>query len=218
MDPTAVTTTPVFVAIEVIGTIAFAVSGAMAAGRARMDWLGAIVLAIVVAIGGGTLRDLLVGELPVSWLEHYWPVLVATATAVLVIIILRLRPDTDPENWTSVTVADALGLSTFVILGTEVGLQYDLAPFLAVILGVITGVGGGVIRDLLTGNRPMVLVGQVYAVAGLIGGALFAAMIEAGANVQVAVWLSIAAVFGVRMVAVYRDWHLPRVIDESGRM
>lgn len=205
-----VTESPLFIALEVIGTVAFAVSGVMAAGRARMDWLGAFVLAIVVAIGGGTIRDVLLGRLPVSWLEESWPVLVAAATAAVVIIALRFRPRTDPESWTLVTAADALGLSTFVILGTEVGLQSNLSPFLAVLLGVVTGVGGGVIRDVLTGTRPMVLVGQVYAVAGLIGGALFAALTEIGANTQLAVWLSVAVVFTVRMVAVRKDWNLPK--------
>lgn len=216
MDPMNVTESPLFTALEVIGTVAFAVSGVMAAGRARMDWLGAFVLAIVVAIGGGTIRDVLLGLLPVGWLEESWPVLVAAATAAVVIIALRLRPRTDPENWTVVTMADALGLSTFVILGTEVGIQADLSPFLAVLLGVVTGVGGGVIRDVLTGTRPMVLVGQVYAVAGLIGGALFATLSELGTNKQLAVWLSVAVIFGIRMLAVRRDWNLPKAVPARG--
>lgn len=207
-----------FVVLEVIGTVAFAVSGAMAAGRARMDWLGAFVLAIIVAIGGGTIRDVLLGRLPVSWLEDPWPVLVASATAVVVIIALRFRPTTDPENWTLVTIADALGLSAFVILGTEIGLQTGLTPFLAVLLGVVTGVGGGVIRDVLTDTRPMVLVGQIYAVAGLMGGALFATLTRVGVNSQVAVWSSVALVFIVRMLAVRMDWNLPRTIRRIERV
>lgn len=207
-----------FVVLEVIGTVAFAVSGAMAAGRARMDWLGAFVLAIIVAIGGGTIRDVLLGRLPVSWLEDPWPVLVASATAVVVIIALRFRPTTDPENWTLVTIADALGLSAFVILGTEIGLQTGLTPFLAVLLGVVTGVGGGVIRDVLTDTRPMVLVGQIYAVAGLMGGALFATLTRVGVNSQVAVWSSVALVFIVRMLAVRKNWNLPRTIRRIERV
>lgn len=207
-----------FVVLEVIGTVAFAVSGAMAAGRARMDWLGAFVLAIIVAIGGGTIRDVLLGRLPVSWLEDPWPVLVASATAVVVIIALRFRPTTDPENWTLVTIADALGLSAFVILGTEIGLQTGLTPFLAVLLGVVTGVGGGVIRDVLTDTRPMVLVGQIYAVAGLMGGALFATLTRVGVNSQVAVWSSVALVFIVRMLAVRKNWNLPRAIRRIERV
>lgn len=199
-----------FLVIEVIGTVAFAVSGAMAAARSRMDWLGAFVLAIVVAIGGGTIRDVLMGRLPVAWLENPWPVLVAGGTAIVVIIALRIRPTTDPENWTLVIIADALGLSSFVILGTAVGLEGDLSPFLAVLLGVVTGVGGGVIRDVLTNNRPMVLVGQVYAVAGLIGGALFALLTEVGVTSEISVWASVAVVFGMRMLAVRQDWHLPK--------
>lgn len=206
-----------FLVIEVVGTVAFAVSGAMAAARSRMDWLGAFVLAIVVAIGGGTIRDVLMGRLPVAWLENPWPVLVAGATAVVVIIALRIRPTTDPENWTLVIIADALGLSSFVILGTAVGLEGDLTPFLAVLLGVVTGVGGGVIRDVLTNNRPMVLVGQVYAVAGLIGGALFALLTQLGVTSEISVWASVAVVFGMRMLAVRQDWHLPKAGREVTR-
>ena len=211
---TAVIDTPAFVALEVVGTVAFAVSGVMAAGRARMDWLGAFVLAIVVAIGGGTVRDVLLGRLPVSWLEQSWPVLVAAATAAAMLVAVRFHPGTDPSNWTLITVADAIGLSTFVVVGTDVGLQSGLSPFLAVLLGVVTGVGGGVIRDVLTGNRPMVLVGQVYAVAGLVGGTLYALLTELGAG-PASVWLPVAVIFGLRMLAVRRDWNLPKAMPES---
>lgn len=209
------TASPLFVALEAIGTVAFAISGVMAAGRARMDWLGAFALAIVVAIGGGTIRDVLLGRLPVGWLQEPWPVLVAAATAAVVILALRFRPATDLEDWSLVTAADALGLSAFVVVGTDIGLRSGLSPFLAVLLGVVTGVGGGVIRDVLTDTRPMVLVGQVYAVAGLVGGAAFVLLTELDTSAQVAVWLSVALTFTLRMVAVRRDWNLPKTSPDA---
>ncbi len=208
MQEVATSSAP-FLLLEVIGTIGFAVSGVMAAARARMDWLGAVVLALAVAIGGGTLRDLLLGELPVGWLERSWPVLVAIGTAVVMLAALRIWPRAHLDASVPILVADAAGLSAFVVLGTQLGLQADLAPFLAVMLGVLTGVGGGVIRDLLTGRKPVVLVGQIYAVAGIAGGAWFALLEVNGVDTRVSVWTSVALIFGIRMIAIQRDWHLP---------
>jgi uncharacterized membrane protein YeiH len=205
----------IFLVIEVIGTVTFAISGVMAAARASMDWLGAIVLAVVVAIGGGTIRDVLIGRFPVSWIEEAWPVLVAIGTAVIVIVILRLRPQADLVTWTPTLIADAAGLSAFVILGTDIALESGLNGFLAILLGTITGVGGGVLRDILTGNKPIVLVGQVYALAGIAGAALFVVLIELGVNPDLSVWLPMAVIFGIRMLSIRRDWHLPKVVSQA---
>ena len=203
----------IFLVIEVIGTVTFAISGVMAAARASMDWLGAIVLAVVVAIGGGTIRDVLIGRFPVSWIEDASPVLVAIGTAV--IVILRLRPQADLVTWTPTLIADAAGLSAFVILGTDIALESGLNGFLAILLGTITGVGGGVLRDILTGNKPIVLVGQVYALAGIAGAALFVVLIELGVNPDLSVWLPMAVIFGIRMLSIRRDWHLPKVVSQA---
>lgn len=208
----AATESTPFIVVEFIGTMAFAITGVMAAARARMDWLGAVVLALAVAIGGGTIRDLLLGQLPVAWLERTWPALLAIGTAVLMLAILRFWPQAHLDASTPFLIADAVGLSAFVVIGTQIGLQADLNPFLAVMLGVLTGVGGGVIRDLLTGRKPVVLVGQIYAVAGIIGGAWFAIANEIGVNTQVSVWTSVALIFLIRMVAIRRDWHLPMAL------
>ena len=183
--------------------------------EASMDWLGAIVLAVVVAIGGGTIRDVLIGRFPVSWIEDASPVLVAIGTAVIVIAILRLRPQADLVTWTPTLIADAAGLSAFVILGTDIALESGLNGFLAILLGTITGVGGGVLRDILTGNKPIVLVGQVYALAGIAGAALFVVLIELGVNPDLSVWLPMAVIFGIRMLSIRRDWHLPKVVSQA---
>ncbi len=211
---TATESTP-FIVLAVVGTMAFSISGVMAAARAQMDWLGAIVLALAVAIGGGTVRDLLLGQLPVAWLERTWPVLVAIGTAILMLIALRIWPKAHLDASTPLMVADAAGLSAFVITGTQIGLQADLNPFLAVMLGVLTGVGGGVIRDLLTRNEPVVLVGQIYAVAGIAGGAWFVLLTELGVNTQVCVWTSVLMIFLIRMLAIRRNWHLPKALPEQ---
>lgn len=215
MSGDATLSTP-FLVLEVLGTITFALSGVMAAARASMDWLGALVLAVVVAVGGGTIRDVLLGHLPVGWLEYSWPVLVAGATAVVLLAVLRIWPDTDLTSSRPILVADAAGLSAFVIIGTQIGLEANLQPFMAVLLGVLTGVGGGVIRDILTGTKPEVLVGQIYAVAGLAGAAWFALLEGLGVGTQACVWTAVALVFIIRMIAVRRDWHLPRAMPIKG--
>ena len=204
----------VFTFLEVIGTIAFAVSGVIAAARARMDWLGGAVLALVVAIGGGTMRDLLLGRLPVAWLEHYWPVVVAIFTTVVMLVIFRIRPETDLERSRALLIADAAGLSAFVVLGTQIGMESGLMPVLAVMLGVLTGVGGGVIRDVLTGERPMVLTGPIYAMAGIAGASCFVAMTFLGVSSSVSTWTSVAVVFAVRMLAIRFNWSLPLVAPQ----
>jgi uncharacterized membrane protein YeiH len=212
---TDATATSAFLALEVIGTAAFAMSGVMAAAKASMDWLGAMVLALVVAIGGGTIRDTLIGRLPVAWLVDTWPVWVALATAVVMLLLLRSRPALPIEDTRSYLIADAIGLASFVILGTQIGLQADLNPFMAVAVGTITGVGGGVIRDVLTGRKPIVLVGQIYALAGIIGGLLFAGLSTWGVDGQLAVWASVAVIISIRMVAIQRQWRLPQAAPES---
>ncbi|MEI6498245.1 MAG: TRIC cation channel family protein, partial [Actinomycetota bacterium] len=174
------TTSGALVVLTVIGTIAFAVSGVMAAAHSAMDWLGALVLAVVVAVGGGTMRDVLIGNLPVMWVDTKWPVVVALGTAVVGIVLLRIRPSLDPTEWRLYLAADAIGLGAFVVLGTRVALDDRASVFIAVLMGVVTGVGGGVIRDVVTGRRPMVLVGQIYAVAGCGGALVYVALDAAG--------------------------------------
>jgi uncharacterized membrane protein YeiH len=212
-----------FVVLETIGTVAFAASGVLAAARAHMDWLGAMVLALGVALGGGTLRSLLLGQTPVSWLQQPHFVYESLATAVVVLVILRIWPSARLESSTPLLVADAAGLGTFVILGTQIGLTAHLSAVLAVMLGVLTGVGGGIIRDVLTQNKPEVLVGQIYAVAGIVGGAWYVLLRNQGVNTEVAVWSSVALVFTVRMIAIWQSWNLPRAFrsqahpaDEEG--
>ena len=207
-----VTDSAPFIVLELIGTAAFAVSGVMAAARARMDWLGAIVLALAVAIGGGTVRDVLIGRLPVMWLERPWPVFVAIGTAIIMLAILRVRPFSIPANSRLLLTADALGLGAFVVVGTQIGLEASLSPFLAVLLGVLTGVGGGVIRDLLTASKPVVLTGQIYAVAGIVGGVWLVVLESLQVPTQIGVWTAVLLILVIRLISINRGWHLPKVI------
>jgi len=197
--------------VSIVGTVAFALSGVMAAAEAEMDWLGAVVLAAVAAIGGGTLRDLLLGETPVFWVEDDWPLIAALGTAAVAILALRIRPSADPRRSTLYVASDAVGLGAFVVVGTSVALDAGTSYFIAAVMGVITGVGGGVLRDVLARRTPIVLVGEIYAVAGLLGAAVQLALREFGAGANLEIWLSLAIIVAVRAIAVRRSLNLPRL-------
>jgi uncharacterized membrane protein YeiH len=197
--------------VSVVGTIAFALSGVMAAAEAEMDWLGAVVLAAVAAIGGGTVRDLLLGETPVFWVDDRWPLLAALGTAAVALVMLRLRPSIDPRRTTLYVATDAIGLGAFVVVGTSVALDAGTSYFIAAVMGVITGVGGGVLRDVLARRTPIVLVGEIYAVAGLLGAVAQLGLREAGAGTSLQIWLSLLIIIAVRAVAVRFGLHLPRI-------
>jgi uncharacterized membrane protein YeiH len=197
--------------VTVVGTIAFAISGVMAAAEAGMDWLGGVVMAAAAAIGGGTVRDLLLGETPVFWVDDRWPLLAALGTAAVALVMLRLRPSIDPRRTTLYVATDAIGLGAFVVVGTSVALDAGTSYFIAVVMGVITGVGGGVLRDVLARRTPIVLVGEIYAVAGLLGAVAQLGLREAGAGTSLQIWLSLLIIVAVRAVAVRFGLHLPRI-------
>lgn len=200
----------VFLFVAVIGTIAFATSGVLAAAEAGLDWLGATVLAVVVSIGGGTIRDVLIGNLPVTWVRDEWPVIVALITVAVGLLVLRLPFHIDPRNHAWYLASDAVGLGAFVVLGTSIALESGTSSFVAIFMGVITGVGGGVIRDIFTDQTPMVFVGQIYAVAGLIGSISHVVLREYDTSEGIQVWIPIAIVLTLRIIAIRFDVHLPR--------
>jgi uncharacterized membrane protein YeiH len=195
--------------LAAIGTIGFAASGAMAATRQRMDVFGVAVLGVIVATGGGTLRDLLLSE-PVSWLRHWWPIALAAGTAVATIpIALRLGPDVDSRR--TVLMADALGLAVFSVLGCLTALNAGAPAVIAVIIGTISGITGGIIRDVLTGQPPAVFAGQFYALAAIAGTALYALLIRTSVNASLAWWTSVASVFALRAYALHHDWTIATI-------
>jgi uncharacterized membrane protein YeiH len=199
-----------FLVVAVLGTIAFATSGVLAAAETELDWLGATVLAVVVAIGGGTIRDVLIGNFPVTWVNDEWPVIVALCTVALGLIVLRLPFHIDPRRQLWYLASDAVGLGAFVVLGTSIAIENGTSSFIAIFMGVITGVGGGVIRDIFTGRTPMVFVGQVYAVAGLLGAVVHVALRHTDVSDGVRVWVPVVIVVVIRTLAIRLDLHLPR--------
>jgi uncharacterized membrane protein YeiH len=195
-------------AADMAGTLIFAIEGASAAIRGSLDLLGLMVLAFAVALGGGTMRDLLIGAVPPASLRDWrYPALAFCGAALT--FALHHTIEAMPPN--VLMVLDAAGLSLFAIAGTRKALLYQLHPFIAVLLGAITGVGGGVIRDLFLGQVPNVLRADVYATAALVGSAC---MILAG---KLRIPPAISAVLGgtvcflLRVISVWQHWNLPRV-------
>ena len=210
-DPLIVGASNVVLVVSIIGTVAFALSGVMAATEAGMDWLGGVVLAVVAAIGGGTIRDLLIDS-DVFWVSDEWPLVVSLVTAAIAIVVLRARPSVDPRRASWYVASDAVGLGAFSVVGTSIALDAGTSYFIAAFMGVVTGVGGGVLRDVFARRTPIVFVGEIYAVAGLIGVLAHLALVEANAGDVATLWIPLAVVVAVRAAAVRWSWRLPRLI------
>ena len=213
--PDLTTSSGALLMAAVLGTIAFATSGVVAAAAAKMDLLGAVVLAVVVAVGGGTLRDILIGNLPVTWVKHSWPLIVALGTAVVGLVTLRVRPGHDPTERLWYLATDAVGLGAFVVVGTSVAIQHGTSLFVSVFMGVISGVGGGVVRDLFTDRMPILFTGQVYGSAAIIGAIAFVLLDRMKVVESVKVWVPLALVVVLRALAVRYNLYLPRAGGNS---
>lgn len=197
---------------EIAGTIVFAISGVIAVAGRRLDWFGAIVVGVVTAIGGGTMRCLILGDTPVFWIEDEIYLAFALAGAIAAIPLVR-RLGTSPSRFDEgLQFADAIGLAIFAVTGASVTLDLGFNGAMAVTCGILTGVGGGVIRDLLVGQTPLIMRSEIYATAALAGTLIFVLMAE---TAGLPVWLASAAgmitIFSLRVIGLRREWNLPNL-------
>lgn len=196
---------------EYTGTVAFAISGAVAAGRKRMDLVGAVVLACMVAVGGGTLRDLLL-NVPVFWMASPSYLIVGAVTGLAVAILARWHPPDRLDRYRIVLVSDAIGLAVFVAVGAGVATAAGMSVITAAVMGVVTGVGGGIIRDMLANDVPAVLRnGQFYATAALAGGVLYAILVLFEVPNTLTLWLPMLVVLGLRLASLKFKWGVPTI-------
>lgn len=192
--------------LNLFGIAVFAVSGVLAAGRKNLDLLGVLVIAIVTAIGGGTLRDLLLDRHPIFWFQETEQLLVIVSAALLTLIYLRYRRP--PER--SLLIADALGLAVFTIGGTQLTYAAGHPAVVAVIMGVMTGVAGGVVRDVLTAEIPLIFRrGHLYATAAITGASLYLVMLAAGMPRPLPTVLAVAAIVALRFASILWGLRLP---------
>jgi uncharacterized membrane protein YeiH len=197
------------VIFDLTGTLVFALEGALRAIRSELDFLGVLVLAFVTAVGGGIIRDLLIGATPPAAIRdwRYFGVAILGATAVTFFYQwVQAIPDQ------LIVTLDAAGLGLFAVAGVEKALDYDMHPLMAVVMGGITGVGGGTVRDLLLAQVPSVLRKDVYASAALAGGVVMVVLLKVKVPRAMAMAVGGSACFLLRMVAVARNWNLPRLL------
>jgi uncharacterized membrane protein YeiH len=191
--------------LDIFGVIVFAFSGALMAGRYKLDPFGVVVLASVTAIGGGTIRDVIL-QTPVFWVVKPYYLYVVLATALLTIMLIR-QPKLIPKRF--LLIADALGLALFAVLGTQKSLELGAAIPVAVVLGTITGVAGGMIRDVLCNVIPMILRQEIYALAAMLGGGLFVVLQQLAWSESSAIITAVTAALLLRLAAIYWQVSLP---------
>ena len=199
---------------DMIGTIAFAVSGALVGVARKMDIFGMTVLALATAIGGGIVRDVLLGYFPPNSLRNVVYVTVVLAVTVIVFLIYNSRyrkHAMGPRSRASYLLADALGLASFTVTGASAGFKlYPELPIFIVLLGTITAVGGGIIRDMLAQRIPSVLKEDVYALPSIIGGIVYYLMVTSSWD-SMAVYGAFTVVLVIRLLAIKYNWSLPKV-------
>jgi uncharacterized membrane protein YeiH len=192
-------------ALDLLGTFVFALSGAAAGVRRRLDFFGVMVLSFAAANSGGIIRDVLIGAAPPAAISD-WRYLAACLTAG--VLTFFWHPAIERLH-NFVLVADAAGLALFAVSGTQRALDFGLNPVMAALLGMLTGIGGGMMRDLLLTEIPTVLRSEIYALAGLAGAAVVVAgnlLLLPPATMAIT---GAAICFGIRMLAIRRSWHLP---------
>ncbi|MBU0913330.1 MAG: trimeric intracellular cation channel family protein [Gammaproteobacteria bacterium] len=187
---------------DLLGIAVFAISGTLAAWRKQMDGFGVIVLATVTAIGGGTLRDLILDS-PVIWLSNNSYFLAIFIAAGLTILAVRNRL-VIPNN--TLQIADAIGLAFFVIMGTQKALDHGTSGFVAIMMGTMSGVCGGMIRDVLCREIPMVFRGELYAITCIFGGLVYVQLLGFGVAQMPAMLAGMIALLSLRLAAI--RWHL----------
>jgi len=197
--------------VDLIGIAVFAASGATAGVAKRLDLFGVIFVGFTAALGGGILRDVFINVQPFAFVDwRYATVAVVTAAATF-----WLHPTVSRLHWT-VLILDAAGLGLFVVTGTLKAVDAGLPPIGACIIGMITGIGGGLVRDLLTGEIPTVLRREIYAVAGLAGCVSVAALDAIEVQRSVSIALAATLTFVLRLVALRRNWSAPTPRGSAG--
>lgn len=193
-----------FEIIDILGTIAFAISGVLTAFKKRMDPFGILIIAFVTAVGGGTLRDVLI-DAPISWMIDLTYVYVIFAAAVFAVLfqrkLIHLRK--------SLFLFDTIGIALYTVVGVEKGLSADYAPIICIFLGTMSACFGGVIRDILCNEIPVIFRKEIYATACIIGGITYFALLQTPLSMDWVFVLSGSVVIAIRLLAVVYKLRLP---------
>jgi len=197
--------------IDILGTVAFAISGVSAAMQKKLDLFGVLIIAFITAIGGGTLRDMMIGDLPVSWIRNIDYSIIILITSVIAIFFNNVI-----KNFQiTLLIFDSLGLGFFTVLGLQKGIAFGLHPLICVALGTVTGCFGGVIRDISLNNIPMIFQKEIYATACIIGGGAYFFLLYFEVNKDWMDIICITLIFLIRIIVVRFQLSLPNIYSRK---
>jgi uncharacterized membrane protein YeiH len=193
--------------VDILGTVAFAISGVLVAMEKKLDLFGVFIIAFVTAVGGGTLRDLLIGNTPVGWMQTPVYLFVILATVIVAILFVNQLK----HFRKSLFLFDTIGIGLYTMVGIEKGISAELLPVMCIALGTITASFGGVIRDILCNEIPVIFRKEVYATVCILGGAIYFILIQFPIDETFAYIAAIAAIIIMRLVAVKFRISLPNI-------
>ncbi len=199
-----------YLVIDILGTVAFAISGVLVAMEKKLDLFGVLIIAFVTAIGGGTLRDFLIGNTPVGWMTT--PVYLITITATVIATIIFVKQLRYFRK--SLFLFDTIGIGLYTMVGVEKGLSAGLSPVMCIILGTITASFGGVIRDILCNEIPVIFRREVYATICILGGVIYFILIQLPFDNTYAYITAILAIILMRLLAVRFKISLPNIYKD----
>lgn len=191
-----------------IAVTAEAMTAALAAGRRKMDWFGVCLLACVTALGGGTIRDIFLAHYPLFWVKNPYVLLLVCGAALLTIAIARV---VHRLHWPFLLL-DALGLVVFTIVGCNIGLEMGVHPLIVLVAGMVTGIFGGVLRDVLCNDVPLVFRAELYASVSIVTGAVYYFGLMAGLHADLVVPGAITIGFLLRVLAIVNKWEMPKFV------
>lgn len=198
--------------LEILGTASFAISGALAALNKRLDVFGVLIITFATAVGGGTIRDVMIGNTPVAWMQDQTAIRTIFISYLLTLLFQRHFKKLP----LTLTIFDAIGLGFATIVGLQRGLEAQLSPSICITLGMVTGCFGGVVRDVLLNEIPLVFRKDIYASASLLGGLLYFLLSSWEMVAPLATSLSILSVVLLRLVVVRYGWTLPNLGKRDG--
>lgn len=185
-----------------------AMTAALAAGRRNMDWFGVCLIACVTALGGGTLRDILLDHYPLIWVKNPYVLLLVCGAALLTIPLARL---VDRLKWPFLLL-DALGLVVFTVIGCNIGIEAGVHPIIVIVAGMVTGTAGGVLRDVLCNDIPLIFQGELYATVSLVTGTIYYLGLVNEMPGDLMVLVAIASGFTLRVLALVLKWEMPKFV------
>ncbi|MGP5203057.1 trimeric intracellular cation channel family protein [Psychrobacter aquimaris] len=193
--------------LDMVGVIACAIAGTLLAQHKGFDIAGCILVSMVNAIGGGTLRDMVLDRHPIFWMTDLNYVIIITVTSIILQMFFHLYHKID----NALKLFDAIGLAAFSVIGFKVALIQDVSPIIAIMMGVWTAIIGGMLRDIICNEIPLVLQREIYITASIAGSVTYLILQHLGVDAGINEFIMLIIIFAVRMLALKFDWHLPSI-------